>query len=212
MADSHTLLAFLVTCWVFVVIPGPSVLFVISRGVVLGRKAALLTVVGNEAGLFLQILAVAAGIGALVERSILAYEVLRIGGALYIVHLGIQAIRHRRSLSTVLDATEVRPSREVLREGFVVGLTNPKVIVFLTAVLPQFVDRHGALPVPAQLLVLGTLLTTIALLSDGAWALVAGTARRWLSSRPQRLERLGGTGGVVMIGLGTKLLLTGRHD
>jgi threonine/homoserine/homoserine lactone efflux protein len=212
VADSRTLLAFLVTCWVFVVIPGPSVLFVISRGVALGRRAALLTVVGNTAGVMVQVAAVAAGIGAIVERSILAYEVLRIGGALYIAYLGVQAVRHRRSLATVLDATAVRPRRQVLREGFVVGVSNPKAIVFLTAVLPQFADRSGALPVPAQLLVLGLILSAIALASDSLWALVAGTARSWLSSRPHRLERLGGTGGLVMIGLGTRLLVTGRHE
>lgn len=212
MADSHTLLAFLVTCWVFVVIPGPSVLFVISRGVALGRKAALLTVVGNTMGVLILVAAVAAGIGAIVERSILAYEVLRLGGAVYIVYLGVQALRHRRSLATVLDVTAVRPSRQVVREGLVVGVTNPKGIVFFTAVLPQFVDRSGGMPVPLQLLALGVILAAIALVSDSMWAIVAGTARRWLADRPERLERLGGTGGLIMIGLGTRLALTGRRD
>ena len=211
MADTDTLLAFLVTCWVFVVIPGPSVLFVISRGVALGRRAALLTVLGNTMGVVLLVLLVAAGIGAVVERSILAYEVLRLGGALYIVYLGVQAIRHRRSLATVLDATSVRSSRQVMREGFVVGVTNPKAIVFYTAVLPQFVNRDGA-PVPLQLVALGLILAVIALISDSMWAVVAGSARRWLAGRPHRLERLGGTGGLIMIGLGTRLALTGRRD
>jgi threonine/homoserine/homoserine lactone efflux protein len=212
MADSHTLLAFLVTCWVFVVIPGPSVLFVISRGVALGRKAALLTVVGNTMGVLIVVAAVAGGIGAIVERSIVAYEGLRLGGAVYIVYLGVQAIRHRRALATVLDATAVRPNRQVVREGLIVGLTNPKAIVFYTAVLPQFVDREGGMPVPAQLMALGTILAAIALVSDSMWAIVAGTARRWLADRPHRLERLGGSGGLIMIGLGTRLALTGRRD
>jgi threonine/homoserine/homoserine lactone efflux protein len=211
VADSSTLVAFLVTCWVFVVIPGPSVLFVISRGVALGRRAALLTVVGNTLGVVLLVVLVAAGVGAVVERSILAYEVIRIGGALYIVYLGVQAIRHRRSLATVLDATAVRSSRQVVREGFIVGVTNPKAIVFYTAVLPQFVNRDGA-PVPVQLIALGLILAVIALVSDSMWAVLAGSARRWLAGRPQRLERLGGTGGLIMIGLGTRLALTGRRD
>lgn len=211
MADSETLLAFLVTCWVFVVVPGPSVLFVISRGVALGRKAALLTVVGNTIGVVLLVLLVALGIGAVVERSILAYEVLRLGGALYIVYLGVQAVRHRRSLATVLDVTAVRSSRQVVREGLVVGITNPKAIVFYTAVLPQFVDRGGA-PVPVQLVALGLILAVVALISDSMWAVLAGSARRWLAGRPHRLERLGGAGGLVMIGLGTRLALTGRRD
>ncbi|HJR25553.1 MAG TPA: LysE family translocator, partial [Acidimicrobiales bacterium] len=199
MADSHTLLAFALTSWVFVLVPGPSVLFVISRGVTLGRKAAVLTVFGNAAGILVQLVLVAAGIGAVLERSQTAYNVLRLAGAAYIVWLGVQAIRHRRELSTVLDATAVRSSRRIVREGFVVGLTNPKGFVFYTAVLPQFVDPNGFSPT-VQLGVLGAICITIAVLSDSMYGVLAGTARAWLAGRPHRLERLGGAGGLVMIG------------
>jgi threonine/homoserine/homoserine lactone efflux protein len=211
MADSHTLLAFALTCWVFVLIPGPSVLFVISRGVTLGRRAAVLTVLGNATGILLQLVLIAAGVGTLLERSQAAYNVLRLAGAAYLAWLGIQAIRHRRSLSTVLDATAVRPRRQIFREGFVVGMTNPKGFVFYTAVLPQFVDPHGASPT-VQLLVLGAICITIAVLSDSMYGVLAGTAREWLAGRPHRLERLGGAGGLVMIGLGARLAVTGRND
>ena len=162
----------------FVLIPGPSVLFVISRGVALGRRAALLTVAGNSTGVFIHVVAVAAGIGAIVERSILAYNVLRLAGAAYIVWLGIQAIRHRRSLSTVLDATAVRPSRQIFREGFIVGITNPKSIVFFSAVLPQFVDPDGA-AVPLQMLLLGAHLDP-----RSRWCPTACTAPRRAPSAP----------------------------
>jgi threonine/homoserine/homoserine lactone efflux protein len=211
MVDAGTLLAFTLTSLVFVAVPGPSVLFVISRGVALGRRAALFTVVGNSLGVYLQIILVAAGIGAIVERSVLAYEVLRLAGAAYIVYLGVQAIRHRRALSTVIDVTAVRPNRQLVREGFVVGFTNPKGFVFFTAVLPQFVNPDGA-PVPLQLLLLGTISVSCALVSDSAWGLLAGTARAWLAGAPHRLARLGGAGGLVMIGLGTRLAVTGRRD
>ncbi len=211
MVDPSALLAFVLASFILVVVPGPSVLFVISRGVALGRKAAVLTVLGNEIGLFLQVLLVAAGIGSLVERSVVAYEVLRIAGAAYIVYLGVQAIRHRRSLSTVLDVTATRSSRHIVREGFIVGITNPKAIVFFTAVLPQFVDPDGA-AVPLQMVVLGMISVTVAFLSDSAWGVLAGTARAWLSGAPHRLERLGGAGGLMMIGLGTRLAVTGRRD
>ena len=89
--------------FLLVVVPGPSVLFVISRGVALGRRAAVLTVLDNELGMFVQVLLVAAGVGSLVQRSIVAFEVLRVAGAAYTVYLGIQTIRHRSALSTVLD-------------------------------------------------------------------------------------------------------------
>jgi threonine/homoserine/homoserine lactone efflux protein len=209
--SAATLASFAVAAFLLIIVPGPSVLFVISRGVALGRRAAVLPVVGNAAGAALQVTAVAAGIGAIVERSVVLYDVLRLGGAAYIVYLGVQAVRHRTELSLVLDATAVRPSRQLLREGFVVGVTNPKVIVFFTAVLPQFVEPdRGAVPV--QMLLLGAVFVAIALVSDSTWGLLAGTARTWFASRPHRLERLGGAGGLVIIGLGARLALTGRRD
>ena len=211
MVDPSTLAAFVLASFILVVVPGPSVLFVISRGVALGRKAAVLTVLGNEIGLLIQVLLVAAGIGSLVERSVVAYEVLRLAGAAYIVYLGVQAIRHRRALSTVLDVTATRSTRHIVREGFVVGITNPKAIVFFTAVLPQFVDPDGA-AVPMQMVLLGLISVTVAFVSDSAWGVLAGTARAWLSGAPHRLERLGGAGGLMMIGLGARLAVTGRKD
>lgn len=211
MVDAPTMAAFVLASFILVVVPGPSVLFVISRGIALGRKAAVLTVLGNELGLLLQVGLVAAGVGSLVERSVVAYEVLRLAGAAYIVYLGVQAIRHRRSLSTVLDVTATRSSRHIVREGFIVGITNPKAIVFFTAVLPQFVDPGGA-AVPVQMMLLGLISVTVAFVSDSAWGVLAGTARAWLSGAPHRLERLGGAGGLMMIGLGTRLAVTGRKD
>jgi threonine/homoserine/homoserine lactone efflux protein len=211
MVDARSLAAFAVTAFLLIVVPGPSVLFVISRGVTLGRKAALLTVVGNAAGVMVMVVVVAAGLGAVLERSAVLFDAIRFAGAAYLVYLGVQAIRHRRELSTVLDVTATRPSRHILREGFVVGVTNPKLIVFFTAVLPQFVDPDAG-PVPVQLLVFGTVFVAIALVMDSCWGLAAGTARAWLAGRPHRLERLGGAGGLVIIGLGARLALTGRKD
>lgn len=211
MLDWSTFAGFVLASFILVIVPGPSVLFVISRGVALGRRAAVLTVLGNELGLFVQVLLVAAGVGAMVQRSVVAFEVLRLAGAAYIVFLGVQAIRHRRALSTVLDVTATRASRHIVREGFIVGVTNPKAIVFFTAVLPQFVDPDGT-AVPLQMTVLGLISVTVAFVCDSAWGVVAGTARAWLAGAPHRLERLGGAGGLVMIGLGARLAATGRND
>src|SRR5262245_40833048 len=159
--------------------------------------------------MLVQVLLVAAGVGSLVQRSIVAFEVLRLAGAAYIVFLGVQAIRHRRALSTVLDVTATRASRHIVREGFIVGVSNPKVIVFFTAVLPQFVDPDGP-AVPVQMAMLGLISITVAFVCDSAWGVLASTARSWLGSEPHRLARLGGVGGLVMIGLGARLAMTGR--
>jgi threonine/homoserine/homoserine lactone efflux protein len=211
LPTSH-LLAFAVTAVIFVAIPGPSVLFVISRSVVHGSAAGVATVLGNTAGVFAQVVAVAFGIGPLVQRSVALFTVLKLAGAAYLVFLGVQAIRHRRSLAAALGVeTERKTLARIVLDGFSVGVTNPKAIVFFAAILPQFVDRQSG-HVPAQLIMLGALMAGIALLSDSTYALVAGRVRAWLASSPRRMEALGGTGGLAMIAIGARLAFTGRHD
>ncbi len=212
------LAAFAIAAFALIVVPGPSVLFVIGRALVLGRRGALATVVGNAFGVYMQVMAVAFGIGAIVERSIVVYTVIKLGGAAYLVFLGVQAIRHRRALAGVIEsmphtAATDRPagSRRALREGFVVGLGNPKSVVFFAAMLPQFVDSSSGY-VPVQMLALGAVFLLIALVSDGVWAVVAGAARSWFAQSPARLSRLGSVGGLVMIGIGARLAVSGRPD
>ncbi len=211
MVDGDRLLAFVGVAFALIVVPGPSVLFVISRGVALGRRAAVTTVVGNAAGVYVQVVAVALGVGALVERSVLVFRALSLAGAAYLVVLGVRTLRGRHGLAAVLDvAVEPRSTRSILREGFLVGLVNPKVIVFFAAVLPQFTEPARG-HVPLQLLVLGAVFVGIALVSDSAWGVAAGTTRAWLARSPCRLAALGGTGGVVMIALGLRLAVAGRE-
>jgi threonine/homoserine/homoserine lactone efflux protein len=210
--STGSLLAFAVTSFALIVVPGPSVLFVISRGVALGRRAAVATVLGNAVGAYSQVVVVALGLGALIERSATLFTAVKLVGAAYIVYLGAQAIRHRRGLASVIEAASApRGIRRILREGYAVGITNPKSAVFMAAVLPQFTDPAQG-HVPIQLLVLGLIFVAIALVSDSIWGLAAGTARAWLGRSPRRLEALGGLGGLVMIVLGVRLALAGRRD
>jgi threonine/homoserine/homoserine lactone efflux protein len=212
MLPTDHLLAFTLTAFVVIVLPGPSVLFVISRALVLGRAGALATVVGNSLGEYVQVMAVAFGIGAIVEQSVVVFTVIKLAGAGYLVYLGVQAIRHRTGLAAILAEQSVPSGRlRALREGFVVGVANPKSIVFFAAILPQFVDRSAG-HLTLQLLLLGMVFLVVALISDGAWAFAAGSARAWLARSPNRLGFLGGTGGVAMIGIGVRLAMTGRHD
>jgi threonine/homoserine/homoserine lactone efflux protein len=206
------LVAFALLAFALIVIPGPNVLFVISRSLQLGRAAGVATALGGQIGVYAQVAAVAFGIGALVERSVAVFTVIKLVGAAYLIYLGVQAVRHRRSLADALGATAAKKTtRRILLDGFLVGVTNPKAIVFFAAVLPQFVDR-GAGHVPLQMLLLGVVFMGIAVVSDGTWALAAGTARGWLGRSPRRLALIGGTGGLVMIGIGASLAVTGRKD
>ena len=210
---SHVL-AFAALAAVLIAVPGPSVLFTVSRAVTVGRRGALFTVVGNELGLVVQVIAVSFGAGAVVQRSAEVFTVIKLAGAVYVVYLGVQAIRHRHSMAAALAGKLPPVTRgRALRDGFMVGVANPKTIVFLTIALPGFtVTGPGSLPVPAQMIILGMLFPVIALVLDSVWAAAAGTARQWLVQSPRRLAMIGGTGGLVMIGLGISLAATGRRE
>jgi threonine/homoserine/homoserine lactone efflux protein len=206
------LLAFAVTAFVVIVIPGPSVLFVVGRALAAGRRVAVLTVVGNALGEYVQVLAVAVGVGALAEQSVAAFTALKLLGGVYLVYLGVKTFRHRRSLAAALAAPVRSGSdRRSFLEGFTVGATNPKTIVFLAAILPQFVDRAAG-DVAAQILVLGLVFAAIAVVSDSIWALAAGGFRAWFARSPRRLELIGGAGGLAIVGVGAGLLVSGRKN
>jgi len=214
MVPASHVLAFAALVTALIAVPGPSVLFTISRALTVGRRAALLTVIGNELGLCVQVVAVAFGVGAVVQRSAEVITAVKLAGAAYLVFLGVQAIRHRRSMADALSAnlTPVRRWRAV-RDGFVVGVANPKTIVFFIVGLPEFTTTApGHLPVALQMIILGSLFPAIALVLDSGWAAIAGTVRQWLVGSPRRLALIGGTGGLVMIGLGVSLAVTGRKD
>ena len=214
MVPASHLLEFAALAAVLVAIPGPSVLFTISRALTVGRRAALYTVAGNELGLCVQVAAVAFGAGALVERSAEIFTIVKWAGAAYLVYLGVQAIWHRRSMAQALAPrlVPVRPVRAI-RDGFVVGATNPKSIVFFVATLPEFTDRAaGHVPVQAQMLIVGALFPVIAFVLDSVWAVAAGTIRQWLARSPRRLALIGGAGGLAMIGLGAGVAATGRKN
>lgn len=214
MVTVEQLVAFGALSFVMVAVPGPSVLFTVSRALTTGRRDALLTVIGNSTGVYLQVVGVAFGLGVLVERSTAVFTAVKLAGAAYLVYLGVQAIRRRHALSDAL-AAQVDGSRKrafaALRDGVVVGFCNPKSIVFLAAVVPQFVN-HAAGGVPQQIMLLGLTIPVIALVLDSVWALAAGTARQWFARSPRRLAVIGGSGGAVMIGLGATLAFTGRRD
>jgi threonine/homoserine/homoserine lactone efflux protein len=209
MPSTSQLLAFALLSFVLIILPGPNALL---PSLFLPPPPGVGTALGGQLGIYAQVAAVALGIGALVQRSVAVFTVVKLAGAAYVVYLGVQAIRHRKELWAALGAAvEAKSVRRIVSDGFMVGVSNPKSIVFFMAVLPQFVDRSAG-HVPFQILLLGTLFIVIAVLCDCTWALAAGTARAWFARSPRRLEMIGGTGGVAMIGLGAALALTAREN
>lgn len=213
MVPPSNLLAFVIASVLLIVLPGPSVLFVLGRSIALGRVGGLLSVLGNAIGMLPAIAAVALGLGAIVSESVVVFTIIKFAGAAYLVFLGIQAIRHRHRVaaSYLEGAMAPRSALRLIGEGVVVGITNPKTIAFFVAVLPQFVDRSAG-AVPLQLATLGLVFFVLALLMDSTWALIAGTARTWLARSPKRIAHMGAAGGVMMIGLGGALAVTGAKS
>lgn len=204
MPSFTQLATFALASIVLIEIPGPSLLFALSRALTAGRREAILSVVGNALGMFcVQIVAVAVGLGALVAASVTAFTIVKLVGVAYVLYLGTQAIRHRADARRALEGTANAPAKTgwaAVRTGFGVGATNPKTIVFFVAFLPQFVDTQATMA--PQILLLGALFAVLAVASDCIWVLAASRAKTWFARKPQRLDGLGATGGVMMIGLG----------
>ena len=194
---------YLIATVLIILAPGPSVLFTIARAIAWGRVAALATVIGNAFGMFLVSVLVAFGLGPLLQSSKLFYNGIQWAGGAYLIYLGYAAIAASRVDAQGMQKTEgSKPSFFTsLKNGFWVGVLNPKSIVFFAAILPQFVDQEKN-NVTAQLLLLGAIFAAIAMISDGSYGLLAGTVRSWLAGDVKRLIFMRRFGGVVMIGLG----------
>jgi threonine/homoserine/homoserine lactone efflux protein len=194
---------YLIATVLIILAPGPSVLFTIARAIAWGRVAAIATVIGNAFGMFLVSVLVAFGLGPLLQSSKLFYNGIQWAGGAYLIYLGYAAIAASRVDAQGMQKTEGnKPSFFTsLKNGFWVGVLNPKSIVFFAAILPQFVDQEKN-NVTAQLLLLGAIFATIALISDGSYGLLAGTVRSWLAGDVKRLIFMRRFGGVMMIGLG----------
>lgn len=221
MPTTDALLAFLAAALVIIVIPGPTVLFVVGQSLSHGRRSGLTSVFGGSVGIIPIIVAVAFGVGTIVAQSVVIFTIVKILGAGYLVYLGVQGIRHRKvgnevpegpslALEPESEAESFVPAgrelsyRSMFMQGFIVGISNPKTIIFFVAALPQFVSIEAG-HVPLQMIILGLFFQALALFSDGSWAFIAGTARSWFARSPRRMSRIRGIGGGMLIGLGGTL-------
>ena len=203
MIDGSHLTQFFVASILIIMVPGPSVLFTLARGVAWGRAVAVLSVLSNSLGTLVLSMIVALGLGPLLSHSKVFSVVLQLAGGLYLIYLGVDALRHRREHAQAMTQREAaRPSpQRIVQQGFVVGVLNPKSLVFFAAVFPHFVNRPRG-HITVQLVIFGLIFSVMAFCSDGTWGLIAGTAREWLSGSPTRLVVLRSIGGCVMCALG----------
>jgi threonine/homoserine/homoserine lactone efflux protein len=200
---------YLVAAILIILAPGPSVLFAIARAIAWGRATAIATVAGNALGMFSLSILIAFGLGPILEESDLAFLSVQILGGLYLIYLGIDALRHSKvHAEDMINQGDTRPSAiKSIKDGFWVGALNPKGLVFFAAILPQFLDKNSE-NLTAQLLIMGATFALLAFLGDGTWGVLAGTVRIWMANSPIRLIRLRQLGGVVIVLLGIFTLIS----
>lgn len=232
MPTVTTLGVFTAAALVLLVAPGPAVLYVISRSVDEGRLAGVASVLGVGAGSMVHVLAAVTGLSAVLASSSTAFTIVKYLGAAYLVWLGVRVLRSRdravppepnqrfvlrhRAVAAGAEATSdsrsdrSAPLGHAFRQGAIVQVLNPKVALFFLAFLPQFVDPAVG-PAAAQIALLGAVFVVLALLTDGMYALLAGTLGDWLRRSSSARRGLRRVSGAVYIGLGATAAVSGSR-
>ena len=190
--------------------PGPAVLFIVARSVEQGRLAGFVSDLGIHAATLVHVLAATLGLSALLASSALAFGIVKYAGAAYLIWIGLKKIFGRAEAAEVGAEAKVYGYARLFRDGFIVNLLNPKTALFFLAFLPQFVDV-GRGQVAMQIAFLGLLFTLLGFVSDGCYALAAGTAGNWLKRSRGYLSFERYVSGVMFIGLGLTAAFAGNH-
>jgi threonine/homoserine/homoserine lactone efflux protein len=206
MPEPTTLLLFAGAAMALLVVPGPSVVYIVTRGIHQGRAAALVSVLGVTTATLVHTVFAAAGLSAILASSAPAFSIVKYAGSAYLVYLALRTWRDRSDerLDRLRPAADLR---RVYAEGFLVNLLNPKTALFILALLPQFVDpARGATGL--QILLLGGLLASLGLISDGTYALASGSIGSWLRRRRSiaGIQRRVSATIYAALGIGTALL------
>jgi threonine/homoserine/homoserine lactone efflux protein len=211
MPDATTLAAFAAAALVLLLIPGPAVLYVVSRSIAGGRLAGVTSSLGVAIGDCVHVVAAAIGLSALLAASATAYETVRWAGAAYLVYLGVRILLRREDADAIRAAPPV-PARRLVRQGAVVATLNPKTALFFLAFVPQFVDPDGG-PAGLQILVLGLTFVVLGLLTNLGWAMLSGSAGAALAQRSRRWRRVERYGsGSALVALGVATAVAGGRD
>jgi len=194
---------------VLLLIPGPAVLYIVTRSVEQGRLAGLVSGLGIHAATLVHVMAAAVGLSALLASSALAFSIVKYAGAAYLIWLGLKKICGRAEAPD-LGAVRRTPFARLIRDGFIVNLFNPKTALFFLAFLPQFVEVSRG-HVAMQIVFLGMVFTLLGLITDGCYALVAGTAGTWLRRSRAYLGFERYVSGALFIGLGLSAAFAGNN-
>ena len=209
LLDLSQLGALVVASVVLIAVPGPSVLFVVGRALSHGRDIALFTAVGNAVGCYAAGVLVALGLGPLLERWDLLFQLFKWGGVLFLIWIGAQAIRKAGPVGEG-DADQVAGAsskKKAVRAGAVVGFTNPKNLIMFTVIVPQFISQDAG-NLPLQMILLGLIPMVVGVICDCSWALTAAKARGWITGSARRMTNVQRAGGVSVIAVGASVAVT----
>ncbi len=197
--------AFIVAGLVLLLTPGPAVMYIVARSLDQGRRAGLVSVLSIETGNFVHVLAATLGLSAILLSSAAAFTVVKYLGAAYLIYLGVRRLLAREQTGPAA-VVERRSYRRIFSQGVIVAVLNPKTALFFFAFLPQFVDPAGG-SVALQLLILGTILVLMAVVTDSLYALTAGTVGRYLRHASGFLKAERYVVGATYVGLGVTAAL-----
>jgi threonine/homoserine/homoserine lactone efflux protein len=210
MPSPEVLAAFAVASLALLVVPGPSVLYIVTRSMDQGRAAGLVSVLGIHTGSIVHVAAAALGLSAILASSALSYGIVKYAGAAYLVWLGIRAIRSRGEERAEVAGGKSHSLGRIYAQGVVVNVLNPKTALFFLAFLPQFVDVSKG-SVPMQIVLLGITFILLGFVSDGTYAIVSAGVSRRLAARPRTGMLRRWLPGLTLIALGIASAITGRR-
>jgi len=200
MLDPTKLPLFLAASIVLLLTPGPAVLYIVARSLDQGRLAGFISVLSIETGNSFHVIAATLGLSALLLSSALAFTVVKYLGAAYLIYLGLRKLFSRTKAPQVIEVKR-QSLRRIFSQGVIVAALNPKTALFFLAFLPQFVDQTRG-PVAWQMLALGCMFVLMAIVSDGLYALLAGSAGQWLKGSRYFLRAERYFAGSIYVGLG----------
>ncbi len=210
MPDASSLTVFILAALALLIVPGPAVLYILARSVDQGRRAGLVSVVGVGLGSMVHVAAAALGLSALLVQSATAFRTVKYLGAAYLIYLGVRRLLGKGDSIVQADGSN-RTLRRIFFQGVWVNILNPKTALFFFAFLPQFVEVDAG-SVGLQILFLGTLLVVMGVVTDGAYALAAGSLGEWLKKRSRIVTAQRWFAGGVFISLGLATALSGGKD
>jgi threonine/homoserine/homoserine lactone efflux protein len=208
--DPGTLAVFCAAALLLLVVPGPAVLYIVASSIDGGRRAGAASMLGIQAGALVHVVAAALGLSGLLVASATAFDTVKYVGAAYLVGIGLWTLFRGGSPTDDEAARAPKRHRRRFAQGVVVQILNPKTALFFLAFLPQFVDQSAG-HVGLQMLFLGLVFIVLAIVSDGTWVLVAGTASERLRGHTGFLRAQRYVSGTVFVGLGIATALTGSH-